>query len=104
MKYISEKQNWLVISEHWCGDSANILPFIYKLSQLNPLINLTIQLRDSDSEIDSYLTNGKKSIPVFVVRDEFNNDILLGSSRPIKCQSYFENQPCLFQDLPAYLQ
>ena len=95
---ISEKQNWLVISEHWCGDSANILPFIYKLSQLNPLINLTIQLRDSDSEIDSYLTNGKKSIPVFVVRDEFNNDILLGSSRPIKCQSYFENLKLEIED------
>lgn len=87
---IAEKQNWLVISEHWCGDSANILPFIYKLSLLNPLVSLSIQLRDSNSEIDSYLTNGKRSIPVFVVRDRFNNDIFRLNSRPVKAQNYFE--------------
>lgn len=87
---IEEEQNWIVITEHWCGDSANILPFIYKLSALNPLINLSIQLRDSSSEIDSYLTNGKKSIPVFIIRNLKGKDILVWNSRPIKCQNYFE--------------
>ena len=60
---VNEPQEWIIISEPWCGDAAHIVPFIVKLASYNSLINLKIQLRDSEnSEIDSYLTNGTKSV------------------------------------------
>ncbi len=58
---------WLVISEAWCGDVANIVPVIYKISELNRNINLKIILRDENPDImNNYLTNGAKSIPILI--------------------------------------
>lgn len=58
---------WLVISEAWCGDVANIVPIIYKISELNRNINLKIILRDENPDImNNYLTNGAKSIPILI--------------------------------------
>ncbi|MFN5418178.1 MAG: thioredoxin family protein [Flavobacteriia bacterium] len=87
---IQEKQNWVLITEPWCGDAAHLVPFIAKLSELSPLINLTIQLRDEDSEIDKYLTNGGKSIPILIVRDENLNDLFVWGPRPKACQELFK--------------
>ena len=83
---ISEKQNWILITEPWCGDAAHSVPFIEKMAILNPNISLTIQLRDKDSEIDKYLTNGGKSIPILVVRNEKNDDIFVWGPRPAEAQ------------------
>ena len=30
---IKNKINWLVITEHWCGDASQINPIIYKIAQ-----------------------------------------------------------------------
>ncbi len=87
---IDEKQNWILISEPWCGDASQISPFIYLMSELNPLINLQIQLRDSEgSEIDKYLTNNSKAIPKLVVRDELGNDLFVWGPRSLECHNYF---------------
>ncbi len=83
---ISEVQKWLVISEPWCGDAAHIVPFIAKLAVLNPLIELEVQLRDSNSEIDKYLTNGGKSIPILVVRNDKGEDQFVWGPRPAEAQ------------------
>ncbi|MCK7526094.1 MAG: thioredoxin family protein [Ignavibacteriales bacterium] len=32
---INQTQKWIVITETWCGDSAQNLPVIAKLAQLN---------------------------------------------------------------------
>jgi hypothetical protein len=91
IEQISEKQNWVLITEPWCGDAAHSVPFIYLLSELNPNITLNIQLRDTDSEIDNYLTDGNKSIPILIIRDEKGEDLAVWNSRPKKCQEYFLN-------------
>ncbi|SRX75782.1 thioredoxin family protein [Aequorivita antarctica] len=70
-KSISEKQTWLVISEPWCGDAAQTLPFLNKISQLTENIELKIVLRDENPEfMDKFLTNGSQSIPVVIMLDE----------------------------------
>jgi len=38
------------------------------MASLNPLITVVVQLRDSNSEIDSYLSHGKMSIPKLIER------------------------------------
>mgnify|MGYP003150531809 FL=1 len=73
-KNISEKQTWLVISEPWCGDAAQSLPFLNKIAQLLEIIDLKIVLRDENPELmDKFLTNGSQSIPVVIMLDsDFN--------------------------------
>ncbi len=63
---------FLVISEGWCGDAAQIVPVIHKIVELNPeKLSLKLVLRDEDTSlIDAHLTNGGRSIPVLLVLNE----------------------------------
>jgi len=90
IEQIKEEQNWLLITEPWCGDASHNVPFIEKMAELNPKIKLVIQLRDAtNSEIDNYLTNGGKSIPILVVRNTKNEDLFVWGPRPSVCQEIF---------------
>lgn len=63
-------QIWLVLTESWCGDAAQSIPAIHKLSELNAGIELKIVLRDAHPELmDAFLTNGTRSIPKLIVFD-----------------------------------
>jgi Thioredoxin len=72
---ISKLQNldkhyiWMVISEGWCGDAAQILPVLNKMALASEKrIDLRIVLRDQNEELMSqYLTNGGKAIPKVIV-------------------------------------
>ena len=59
---------WLVISEHWCGDSAQILPVINKLALASSgKIELRIIYRDENIDfMNAHLTNGALSIPKLI--------------------------------------
>lgn len=73
-KNIPNKQTWLVISEPWCGDAAQTLPFLNKIAQLSKSIDLKIVLRDENPELmDQFLTNGSQSIPIVMMVDEDMN-------------------------------
>ncbi|MFH6964267.1 thioredoxin family protein [Flavobacterium plurextorum] len=72
---ISKLQNlnnhyfWLVISEGWCGDAAQILPIVNKMAHdSNKKIDLRIVFRDENTELmDHYLTNGGRAIPKVII-------------------------------------
>ncbi len=71
IRKISQNQVWLIITEAWCGDAAQSLPYINKLAELNPRINLRLVLRDENpSLMDAYLTEGSRSIPKLIVLSE----------------------------------
>lgn len=61
---------FLVITETWCGDGAQILPVIYRIAaHFN--IPLQIILRDAYPDIaDNYLFRGTRSIPKLIVFDK----------------------------------
>jgi hypothetical protein len=87
---IKDEQHWVLITEPWCGDASHSVPFIAKMAELNPNIKLEIQLRDSDnSEINNYLTNSGKAIPILVVRNSKNEDLFVWGPRPAPCQQIF---------------
>lgn len=87
---IKKPQIWMVITESWCGDSAQSLPIIAKAAALNSNINLSIVLRDENPDImDKYLTNGSRSIPKFVVFDEDNNELFQWGPRPVEAQKLY---------------
>lgn len=77
------KMKWLVITEAWCGDAAQNIPFIAKLASENQNIDLRFIMRDEHPEImDQYLTNGARSIPILVIMDENFNDLATWGPRP----------------------
>lgn len=91
IKAITVSQQWILITEPWCGDAAHVVPFIKMMSDLNPAIQLDIELRDSEpNRIESYLTNGGKSIPKLIIRDLSGNDLAVWGPRPVACQVLFD--------------
>lgn len=83
-------QTWLIISATWCGDSAQNIPFIAKMAELNPMINLKIILRDSYPDImDLYLTNGTRSIPILIAFNENGEEIFKWGPRPQEAKNLF---------------
>jgi len=82
------KMNWLVITEAWCGDAAQNIPFIAKLANENPNIELKFIMRDEHPEImDQYLTKGARSIPVLIIMDENYHDLATWGPRPEPVQN-----------------
>lgn len=76
-------QIWFVLTENWCGDSAQILPIVKKIADLNSEIELRIFLRDLNPEMmDRYLTNGSRSIPKIISFDKSGNEIFQWGPRP----------------------
>ena len=84
---ITDKQLWMVITENWCGDSAQNLPYIAGIASLNQNIEMKILLHDSNPDImDHYLTNGTRSIPKLVAFDEEGNELFQWGARPKAAQ------------------
>lgn len=74
---LKNKYTWLVLSEGWCGDAAQILPILNKLAVITPNIDLKIVFRDENvSLMNMFLTNGGKSIPKLIVLDEVSKNTL----------------------------
>ncbi|CAM4034153.1 thioredoxin family protein [Flavobacterium antarcticum] len=68
---------WLVLSEGWCGDAAQILPIINKMAQVSDKVELKIAFRDENPELmNLYLTNGGKSIPKMIILDKNTLEVL----------------------------
>ena len=87
VKKISDPQLWIVLTESWCGDSAQNLPILAKISELSKNVELQILLRDSNLEImNQYLTNGTRSIPKLIAFDEDGKELFLWGARPAAAQ------------------
>lgn len=88
---ITEEQHWILITEPWCGDAAHSAAQIYVLVKGNPNIDLDLQLRDSKPFlIDDYLTNGGRSIPKLIIRNDVGHDKAVWGPRPEKLQVVFD--------------
>lgn len=74
---LRKKYTWLVISEGWCGDAAQLLPIFNKMALLSEDIELKIVLRDEHEKLmDMFLTNGSKSIPKLIIIEKETGEIL----------------------------
>ena len=77
LQEINSEMIWLVISEGWCGDAAQILPIIHKMAEQSEKIDLKIVFRDENEELmNLFLTNGTKSIPKLIVLDKNSLEVL----------------------------
>ncbi|WP_396143776.1 thioredoxin family protein [Flavobacterium sp.] len=77
LQQLSTEYIWLVISESWCGDAAQILPVINKMAEVSDKIDLKIVLRDDNEELmNLFLTNGTKSIPKLIIINKETNEVI----------------------------
>lgn len=68
VRSIEQPQFWMVLTETWCGDSAQILPYLAAMADINSLIQMRILYRDENPDLmDRFLTNGKRSIPKILI-------------------------------------
>ncbi|MCG9792177.1 thioredoxin family protein [Flavobacterium algicola] len=79
MKSLQKEYIWLVITEGWCGDAAQILPVIDKLATASEgKIDLKIVLRDENEELMKlFLTKGTKAIPKLIIIDQETTEVLV---------------------------
>lgn len=86
---IKGEVNWLVITEHWCGDASQINPIINKIAEESEgKINLKFIYRDQNERlIDAHLTDGRsRSIPIILQLDAEFNLINSYGPRPAEAQ------------------
>jgi len=82
--------NWLVITEHWCGDASQINPIFNKIAEESDgKINLRFIYRDeNEALIDAHLTDRKsRSIPILLQFDESFNVLKSYGPRPAEAQA-----------------
>ncbi len=83
--------NWrlLVLNEDWCGDSVNMLPYLAKLADAIPTVDMRIIRRDENLEImDAHLTGSSRSIPVVILLDKEFKECGWWGPRPVELQKW----------------
>jgi hypothetical protein len=93
LKNLPFKQNWIVITEAWCGDNAQSLPVLAKMAEESAgKIDLKIILRDQNLNwISKYHTNGSHSIPKLVAFNEAGEELFIWGPRPKEAQEILKN-------------
>lgn len=90
LQTLTAPQQWLVLTEVWCGDSAQSIPIIARLAELSPAVRLGILLRDEHPGVmDRYMTEGKRGIPKLVVFDGEGTELFRWGPRPAGAKAVF---------------
>ncbi len=80
-------QHWVLITESWCGDAAQTVPLIGALAE-RAKVPLDVVLRDAPSQIiGDFLTNGGRSIPMWIVADSAGKVLGHWGPRPKEAQN-----------------
>jgi thioredoxin-like negative regulator of GroEL len=72
LKTLKKNYLWLVLTESWCGDAAQILPILNKMAlESDQKIELKLVLRDENEDLmNHFLTNKGKAIPKLISIDK----------------------------------
>lgn len=77
LQALDRKQIWLVLTEGWCADAAQIVPVLQRMALSSDLVELQLLLRDQHPEVmDAFLTNGARSIPKVIILDAATRDVI----------------------------
>jgi hypothetical protein len=85
---VTEKHTWYVITEAWCGDSAQNVPVLSKIAKASPNLELRLLFRDKHPEImEQFLSDGKRAIPKLIcIHDASQKVIGTWGPRPLSIQ------------------
>jgi thiol-disulfide isomerase/thioredoxin len=89
---LTEGYEWLIITEGWCGDAAQIVPVLEAIAKASQdKIVTRYVLRDENLDLmDRYLTQGGRSIPKLVVLESATRaEAATWGPRPAAAQELF---------------
>jgi hypothetical protein len=87
------KWHLLVLAEGWCGDGANSLPYLVRLAEATPNLDLRVLSRDGNPDLmDGHLTGETLSIPVVMILDEDFREVEWWGPRPAPLQDLFHRE------------
>jgi thioredoxin-like negative regulator of GroEL len=78
LKALNKSYLWIVLTESWCGDAAQILPILNKMVlEANQKIELKLVLRDENTALmNHFLTNKAKAIPKLILIDKATGSVV----------------------------
>lgn len=78
LKNLKTSYIWLVLTESWCGDAAQILPILHKMAlESNKKIEMKLVLRDENEELmNHFLTQKAKAIPKLIILDKATGSVV----------------------------
>ncbi|MGX7667580.1 thioredoxin family protein [Flavobacterium pedocola] len=77
LQLLNKNHVWLVLAEGWCGDAAQLLPIMEKMTELAPKIDLRIVFRDENEMLmQEFLTNGARAIPKLIMLNAENHEVM----------------------------
>jgi hypothetical protein len=78
LKTLNKSYLWIVLTESWCGDAAQILPILNKMVlEANQKIELKLVLRDENTALmNHFLTNKAKAIPKLILIDKATGSVV----------------------------
>lgn len=90
LRNIKGRWHFLVLCEAWCGDGANILPYLAGAVESAPGLEMRILRRDENPELmDAHLTRGNRGIPIVMILDETFREVAWWGPRPAPLQDLF---------------
>lgn len=79
----------LVLLADWCGDAANTVPLLARLTEAAPNLEMRVLERDENLDVmDAHLTNGSRSIPVAIIFDADGAERGWWGPRPAPLQAW----------------
>lgn len=77
VKKLDRKEDWILLTESWCGDAAQNISQINNMAEVTDKIDLKILYRDENLELmDQFLTNGGRSIPKLIRLDAETKEVI----------------------------
>ncbi len=81
---------FLVLTEDWCGDGVHSIPYLARLAESLPTLDLRVLSREASPDLmDAHLTRGTRSIPVVMILDEAYREVGWWGPRPTPLQELF---------------
>ncbi len=90
VRSLGRRWNLLALVEPWCGDGASTIPYLARLAEATPDLDLRILARDANPDLmNAHLTAGARSIPVVMILDESYRETGWWGPRPAPLQELF---------------
>lgn len=96
--------NWIILSEVWCGDSAQNIPALMKIAEAaGGKLNIRMLMRDENPELmNAFLTNGSRSVPKLIQCDSNFNVTGIWGPRPTEAQELVKRMKSDPETAPRY--
>ncbi len=77
LKNLHKNYLWIVLSEGWCGDAAQLLPIFNKMANESEAIEMKIVFRDENIAVmNLFLTNQAQAIPKLIIIDKATGSVI----------------------------